>query len=131
MAFMAFVSLGLGIAAAYFQDARLDGNVYYSACACGFKRAKVSGGKVILAEPNHNMPAGTVVATIEIKDRICTLRSIEQDGKPGPGAGCQIDHLGAKYFDPQCGTHPIYVLMADNWKLYPVKLIAYIKGLFH
>jgi hypothetical protein len=129
MALVAFVSLGLGISAAYFQDARLDGRVLYRACACGFTRATVSGGKVILAEPNHDKPAGTVVATVEIKDRMCTLRRIGKDGMPGCSEGYQVDHLGAKYYDAQYRS-PIYMLMADNWKLYPATVIAYIDRLF-
>ena len=129
MALAAFVSLGLSVFAAYFDEARLDGNVLYLACACGFTRAQVSGGKVVLMERNHDRAVGTVVATIEIKDRICTVRRIGKNGTPGPAERYQVDHLGAKYYDKDYGSRPFYVLMTDNWKLCPATLLARVKRL--
>ena len=126
---MVFVSLGLGFYAAYFHVARLDGAVLYEACTCGFKRANISNGEVILLEPNHETPAGSVVATIEIKDGTCTLRSIRQDGTVGNAQSYGIDHLGAKYYSEKCGGF-IYIVMVDNWKLYPFAVYARIRNTF-
>ena len=131
MAFVALVSMGLSAFVTYFADAQIDGNVRFGACACGLTSATIADGKVVLAEANHDTPAGTIVATIEIEDRICTLRRFGKDGIPGTAERLQVDHLGAKYYAPEIyGEQPVYVLMVDNWKLYPAYVVAWIKGMF-
>jgi hypothetical protein len=120
--------MGLGVVVAYFADARIDGNVYYGACACGLTRARITDGKVVLAEVNHDTPAGAIVATVEIKDRICALRRIGDDGKPGPTERLQVDHLGGKfYLEEIYGEQPVYVIMVDNWKLYPACIVLWMR----
>ena len=131
LVFVTFVSLGLGFFVAYFAEARLDGDIRFEACACGFKRARVSSGKVALAEQNHDMPAGSIVATIKIENRVCILQRIGQDGAREPAERLEVDHLGAKYYDAALfGSQPIYVVMDDNWKLYPAFLFACVERLF-
>lgn len=130
LALVAFVSLGMSFCAVYFQKARLDGDIYVSICACGLARAKVSGDQVILAEPRHDRPAGAVVATIEIADRVCTLRWIGEDGAPGPVERLEVDHLGATFYDEEVWSRPVYILMDDNWKLYPAMFFARVRRLF-
>ena len=85
--------------------------------------ARIADGNVVLTEANHDRPAGTVVATIEIKDGICTLRGFDKDGIPQTAERLQIDHLGAKYHH---GEESHYVLIVDNWKFYPAFLPAYL-----
>jgi hypothetical protein len=126
---MVFVSLGFSFYAAYFHEARLDGAVRYVACTCGFKRAKVANGEVVLIEPNHATPAGAAVATIEIEHGVCRLRRIRADGTLGTAESYEIDHLGAKYYDERCGGF-VYVIMADNWKWYPFIFFTRIERLF-
>jgi hypothetical protein len=129
--FVALVSMVLSVFVAYFDTAQIDGNVRFLACACGHTRAKISDGQVILVEPNHDKPAGTVVATVEVKDESCTLRRIGEDGTPGTAERMQVDHLGAKYYDEaNYGSRPIYVLLADNWKLYPASVVTWIRLMF-
>jgi hypothetical protein len=131
LVFVALVSLGLGLWAAYFHTAKIEGNVRFGACACGLTPATVADGKVVLAEQNHDRPAGTVLATIEIKGRVCTLRRIGEDGAAGPAETLQVDHLGAKFYDePTYGTQPVYVVIVDNWKLYPAYAIFWIRRMF-
>ena len=131
LALVAFVSLGFGFFAAYFAKARLDGDIGFAACACGLTRAKVSAGEVALAEPNHDTPAGSIVATIKIENRVCTLQRIGKDGAREPAERLEVDHLGAKYYDAALfGSQPIYVVMDDNWKLYPAFLFACVERLF-
>lgn len=126
MALVTLVSLGLSFCAVYFAPARLDGDVRFSACMCGPVRAKVSDGRLILLETHHETPAGTVVATIEIKDGMCTFRRIGTDGTPGPAARLYVDHLGAKYYDETDNFYPYYILVDDNWKQYPAALEAMV-----
>jgi hypothetical protein len=120
--------MGLGVLVAYFADAWIDGNVRYQACACGLTRATITEGTVVLAEANHDTPAGTIVATVEIKDRICTLTRIGEDGKPGSTERLQVDHLGAKlYLEEIYGQQPVYVVMVDNWKVYPACIVMWMR----
>ena len=122
-------SIGMTALAAYYRRARLDDAVLYEACVCGFKRAKVSNGQVILLEPNHGTPTGSVVATIEIKDGKCILRRIREGGTVGNAESYEIDHLGAKYYSEKCESF-IYIVMADNWKLYPFAVYARVRNMF-
>jgi hypothetical protein len=122
------VAVGLGIVVAYFADARIDGNVRYGACACGLTRATITDGELVLAEANHDTPAGTIVAAVEIKDRTCALTRIGDDGKPEPTERLQVDHLGAKfYLEEVYGQQPVYVVMVDNWKLYPARIAMWMR----
>ena len=130
LALVTFVSLGLGFFVAYFAEARLDGDIRFEACACGFKRARVSSGKVALAEQNHDTPAGSIVATIKIENRVCILQRIGKDGAREPAERLEVDHLGAKYYDAAFGSQPIYVVMDDTWKLYPAFLFALVERIF-
>ena len=114
----------------YFTDAQIEGDVYFAVCMCGMARARIDDGKIVLAEARHDMPTGTVVATIEIKDGIYTLRWLDKDGVPGTPQRLQVDHLGAKFYDPGGAEGYIYVILADSWKLYPVNAVERIKGLF-
>jgi hypothetical protein len=107
---------GFGFLAAYFDDAQVDGDVYYMACACGFKDATITDGKVVLAEPNHDKPAGTVVATIRVRGRRCTVTRIEPGGISQMACDLDVDHLGAKYVEDGRAR---YVVLVDNWKVYP------------
>jgi hypothetical protein len=129
LVFVLLVSIAMSALTAYFRPARLDGEVLYVACVCGFKRARISDGKVILSEPNHARPAGSVVATIEIEDGKCILRDIREDGKVRSAGSYEIDHLGAKYYDDRFGGF-VYVIMADNWKLYPFSVFERIRRMF-
>ncbi len=125
---VAVLSAGLGILAAYFDEAQIDGSVYFAACACGMKHAEVCEGNIVLSEPNHDRPAGTVVASIELKDGLCTIRLTKEDGSLGPAQDYSIDHLGAKCYDEDAfGSQPIYVLLVDNWKLYPACAVMWLK----
>jgi hypothetical protein len=90
------------------------------------KRAKIADGKLVLAEDNHDTRAGTVVGTIEIKGRTCTLRRVGKDGTLGPAETYQVDHLGANY-EPTDGPRPVYVIMVDNWKSYPALAMAWVR----
>jgi hypothetical protein len=86
---------------------------------------------VALAEPNHDTPAGSIVATIKIENRVCILQRIGKDGGRQPAERFEVDHLGAKYYDPFLfGSQPIYVVMDDNWKRYPAFLFACVERLF-
>ncbi len=67
------------------------------------KRATIVDGKVVLAEPNHDDPEGTTVATIDIKDQVCTIRLLEEDRSLGRPARYTIDHLGGKWSDAVAG----------------------------
>jgi hypothetical protein len=124
-----FISLGLSLPTAYFRKARLDDAVRYADCTCGLARARISNGEVVLLEPNHAKPAGTVVATIETEDGICTIRRIRKDGSLGAAESCEVDHLGAKFYDERFGSF-VYVLMADNWKLYPFAFFVRVRSMF-
>lgn len=132
LAFVLLVSMGLGAGAAYFNEAKLDGKVLFGACACGLTHATITDGEVVLAEANHDTPAGATVAIVEIKDRICTLRRMDADGVVGTAKRFQIDHLGAYYYVPESfGNQRVYVLMADNWKLYPVRFLRWLNALIN
>jgi hypothetical protein len=126
----AIASLAIGFSAAYLPDARLDGKVLYSACACGLTPCTVRDGKVILTVTLHDWPAGTVLATTEIKDRVCTLRRIGKNGILQPAERLEVDHLGAKYYDDENGSRPVYVIVADNWKLCPAAVFWRVERLF-
>ena len=94
------------------------------------KRATVADGKIILSEANHDTPAGATIATINFKGSVCTITIMGDDGTPGPAGQYTVDHLGAKYYDARRDGSPFYVLYADNWKLYQVRTLAWIKSLF-
>lgn len=124
---VALVAVGLGFSVAYFDKAELEGDAYLMACACGLTPATVSDGKITLAEPNHDTPAGTVVATIAVQDDDCTVTLVEEDGTPRVVYELTVDHLGARYLEYHegHGTHPVYVVQVDNWKLYPASLFVW------
>ncbi|NQU24887.1 MAG: hypothetical protein HQ567_26690 [Candidatus Nealsonbacteria bacterium] len=127
MAFVTLVSIGLSGLAMYFADAQVEGDVYFRVCPFCLSPATIVDRKIVLAGEIHEMPAGTVVATIEIKGRICTLRRIGEDGAPGAAECLEIDHLGVPLDNDGWTGH---VLVVDNWKLYPASVMAWIKGLF-
>ena len=114
----------------YFADARIEGDIHVRFCSCGLTRARIDDGKIVLAEAKHDTPAGAVVATIEIKDGICTLRRLDKDGVPGTAERLQVDHVGAKFHDPGVYGEYIYVILVDSWKLYPWIAVTWIKGMF-
>ena len=114
----------------YFADARIEGDIYVQFCSCGLARARIVDGKIVLAEARHDTPAGTVVATIEIKDGTCTLRRFDKDEVPGSAERLQVDHVGAKFHDPGVYGEYIYVILVDSWKLYPQIAVAWIQGMF-
>jgi len=130
MAFVAFASIALAIVRAYYDEAQVDGKVEFMACACGLTKATVADGKVTLTQPNHDAPAGTMIATIHLQDRSCTIARIRNDGTAGNVYdGLSVDHLGAKYdeYDFGYGPYPVYVVQADNWKRYPADAYARLK----
>jgi hypothetical protein len=112
---------------AYFSNARLDGDVYVFVCACG-PHARISNGKVILTERNHDRPAGTVVASIKTEGSVCILTWLAVDGIAGQTDRLQIDHLGAKYDTAfGGGMEPNYIILVDNWKLHAASLMSRFK----
>jgi hypothetical protein len=121
---MTVIGCGLGLSAAYFDDAQIDGDVYLTACACGFTHATIADGKVVLAEPNHDTPAGTAVATIRVKNHNCTVTLFERGGASKVVYDLDVDHLGAKYVD---NGRPVYVVLVDNWKVYPARFFAWLQ----
>jgi hypothetical protein len=124
------VAIACSLYGCYFADARIEDDVYVRVCCCGLASARIDDGKIVLAEARHDMPEGTVVATIEIKDKICTLRRFDKDGVPGTAERLQFDHLGAKVYAPDVYGGYIYGILVDSWKLYPANAVAWIKGVF-
>jgi hypothetical protein len=112
------VSVGISALAMYYRPARLDNDVLFAACTCGLKRAKISHGEVALLEPNHATTAGSIVATIELANGKCVVRWLKVDGTIASTESCEIDHLGAKYYDDRFHGN-VYVILVDDWKLYP------------
>jgi len=91
-------------------------------------RATVVDGKVILSEANHDTPAGTVVATIEIRGDVCTVKCVGDEDKPGRVGETLVDHLGT--IPHGVSTYPRlsrYDILVDNWKLYPARVVAWIE----
>ena len=113
--------------ACYYSQAKIEGVVGYNACACGFSGARIADGKVILVHDVHDTPAGTVVANIKIEGGVCILNRFDEDGLPGSAERLEIDHLGAK---DTFGDQQIYVIIVESWKLYPWRVVAWIKNLF-
>jgi len=88
----AIIGMVLGGGTAYFRPARLEGDVFYNACACGGTRARIVGGALTLTEENHDTPAGTTVALVHVHDGICTLTEINEDGSRGRSGDYPINH---------------------------------------
>lgn len=122
MTFVAFVSIVLAVYVAYFDVANIEGDVDFMVCGCGMMgRATIADGTVILAEPNHDTPAGTGIATIHVQEKVCTITLIDKNGTPQHFYELSVDHLGAKYFE---GASPVYVVQARTWKLYLAHAIS-------
>ena len=111
---------------AYFRKARLNGHVYYAACTCGFARARISNGEIVLMQANHSGDVGTVVATVNVVDGTCLLNRLHEDGAVGVSELYEIDHLGARYYDKRFNQF-VYVIMVDNWKLYPFAVFSRVR----
>lgn len=131
MVFVALASIVLAAFVAYFDVATMEGDVDFMACACGMTRATIADGKITLAEPNHDRPAGTGVATIQVQEKTCTITLIDENGTTRNVYDLSVDHLGAKYFEYSegYGTHPVYVVRVRNWKLYPAHAILRFRRL--
>jgi hypothetical protein len=129
LVFMVLTCIGMSAVAAYFRQATVDGKVLFPACACGYKHAQISDGKLTLLEPNHEQPAGSVLATVEIKAGKCTVRRIKADGTIGDAECYDIDHLGARCYSPPSGE--FHIILVDNWKLYVFRVVLWIENLFH
>lgn len=124
MALVLVIGCGLGLSVAYFDDAQIDGDIYFTARACGFEHATIAGGKVVLAEPNHDTPAGTAVATIRVQNHRCTVTMFEPGGASKVTYDLDVDHLGAKYV---VNGRAVYVVLVDNWKVYPARFLAWLQ----
>ena len=124
MVLVAILCVGLAGTAAYFDTAQIKGDVGFYACWCGLSPATVADGKVVLAESNHDTPAGTVIATLRVDGESCTVTQIEEDGQAGETYELVVDHLGAQYTED---GQTIYMILVDNWKLYPFCFFRWIE----